>query len=154
MVDTTDNIILKPIDESEFSKVFSVTKRCLKNFIEPVFGWDDDFQYQRLVTDYQLNWYYWLTYKNRRIGLTCFKPYESAFHIHLLIIFPEYQGQGFGYQFVKQIHRVAKDEQRRFITLSSFKSNKRAIGFYTELGYKVIDDKDENFVNMACEIAS
>ena len=149
-----ENIVLEPVAESEFCNVFSATKQALKLHVEPVYGWDDEYQYHRLTTEYQHSWYYWVTYRNQRVGLICFKPYDQAFHIHLLIIFPDHQKKKLGFKVINHIHQLAAEANRNLITLSSFKSNKSAIGFYSSLGYQITDSGDENFVSMVCEIAS
>ncbi|EHH3729839.1 GNAT family N-acetyltransferase [Vibrio vulnificus] len=154
MTEIPENIVLKSVAESEFTEVFSVTKEALKSYVEPVYGWDNEFQYHRLTTEYQHNWYHWVTFQNQRVGLICFKPYEQAFHIHLLIIFPEHQKKSLGRKVINHIHKLAAEDKRNLITLSSFKSNMIAIEFYSGLGYKVTDSSDKNFVSMACEIAS
>ncbi|EGR0063590.1 TPA: GNAT family N-acetyltransferase [Vibrio vulnificus] len=148
------SIALEAVAESEFCDVFTVTKQALKSHVEPIYGWDNEFQYHRLTTEYQHSWYHWVTYQSQRVGLVCFKPYEQAFHIHLLLIFPEHQKKRLGRQVINHIHQLATEANRNVITLSSFKSNKVAIEFYSGLGYKITDSSDENFVSMACEIAS
>ena len=81
----------------------------------------------------------------------CFKPYNTAYHIHLLILFPQYQSQGFGQLVMQQITTLAKSEGRNKITLSSFTRNTKAIQFYTRLGYQVTEE-DECFVSMALDL--
>lgn len=84
----------------------------------------------------------------------CFKPYDNAYHIHLLIISPQYQDQSLGKKVMSLIHEKAHQEQRNQVTLSSFRNNTRAIRFYQSLGYQVIDDSDEDFVGMALNLAN
>jgi ribosomal protein S18 acetylase RimI-like enzyme len=50
---------------------------------------------------------------------------------------------------MSRIHEKAHQEQRNQVTLSSFRSNIRAISFYQSLGYQIVDDNDEDFVGMA-----
>ncbi len=53
-----------------------------------MFGWDDDFQRERLTNEYEPHWFSWILAEGERVGLLCCKPYDDALHVHLLIIFP------------------------------------------------------------------
>ena len=65
-------------------------------YVEAVFGWDDEFQRERLTCAYQPQWFSWILQGGERVGLLCSKPYEDALYVHLLIIFPQYQGRQLG----------------------------------------------------------
>ncbi|MCZ8498727.1 GNAT family N-acetyltransferase [Vibrio lentus] len=75
----------------------------------------------------------------------CFKPYDNAYHVHLLIISHQYQDQSLG---KKSCHASTKKLQSRVTTKPShsveFRSNTRAISFYQALGYQIVDDSDED----------
>nr|WP_171346609.1 GNAT family N-acetyltransferase [Vibrio coralliilyticus] len=145
------SIQLLPISEQEFPEVFPVVKQALYEHVDSVFGWDDQFQQHRLFTDYQPDWFHWVVSNQNKIGLVCFKPYDTAYHIHLLILFPQYQNQGFGQVVMQQITTLTKSEGRNKITLSSFTRNTKAIQFYTRLGYQVTEE-DECFVSMTLDL--
>lgn len=123
------------------SEVFELTKAGLFSFVEEVFGWDDDFQMQRMKDDYNPNWFYWLQYDNQEIGYLCFKRYEQAMHVHLIILKPEWQHKGYGRKAMEFIQSIANQEQRD-ITLSSFKCNTKAVGLYRTMGYEVTDEEE------------
>ncbi|WP_372142171.1 GNAT family N-acetyltransferase [Vibrio lentus] len=143
------NIQVKPVSNSEFEALFDCVKQGIFIHVDKTFGWDDDFQRQRLINDYHPSWFHWIYHKSERVGLVCFKPYGNAYHVHLLIIFPQYQDQSLGKKVMSRIHEKAHQEQRNQVTLSSFRSNIRAISFYQSLGYQIVDDNDEDFVGMA-----
>ncbi|QOU32488.1 GNAT family N-acetyltransferase [Vibrio coralliilyticus] len=145
------SIQLLPISKQEFPEVFPVVKQALYEHVDSVFVWDDQFQQHRLSTDYQPEWFHWVVSKQNKIGLVCFKPYDTAYHIHLLILFPQYQNQGFGHIVMQQITTLVKSEGRNKITLSSFTRNTKAIQFYTRLGYQVTEE-DECFVSMTLDL--
>ncbi|MEZ9684335.1 GNAT family N-acetyltransferase [Vibrio atlanticus] len=143
-----ENIQLQLVSNSEFEELFTCVKQGLFIHVDNVFGWDDDFQRQRLINDYHPSWFHWIYSENEKVGLVCFKPYDNAYHIHLLIISPQYQGQSLGKKVMSLIHEKAHQEQRNQVTLSSFRSNTRAISFYQALGHQIVDDSDTNFVGM------
>nr|WP_241902299.1 MULTISPECIES: GNAT family N-acetyltransferase [unclassified Vibrio] len=149
-----ENIQLQLVSSSEFEELFACVKQGIFIHVDDVFGWDDDFQRQRLLNDYRPSWFHWVYLGKQRVGLVCFKPYDNAYHVHLLIIFPQYQDQSLGKKVMSRIHEKAHQEQRNQVTLSSFRSNTRAISFYQSLGYRVVDDNDDDFVGLALTLAN
>lgn len=145
------NIELLPVLASEFDTLFAAVKQAIYPYVEKVFGWDDCFQKQRLVEEYELSWFYWVCINKSRIGILCYKPYANSWHIHLLIIFPEFQNRGFGYSIMTYVHELAKTDGRKTITLSSFIMNKGAISFYERLGYQIVASEDD-FQSLKFEI--
>ncbi|WP_438463478.1 GNAT family N-acetyltransferase [Marinomonas sp. PE14-40] len=140
------------VTESEFQQAFSSVKQALFDYVDAVYGWDDDFQQDRLRHDYELTWYHWLYEKNTRIGLVCYRKKESRLHLHLMIVFTQFQGNGIGRHamdfLINEARRMACDQ----ISLSSFTQNKRALAFYESLGF-VTDSTEENFINMSFQLS-
>lgn len=85
--------------------------------------------------------------------MLCFKPYDNALHVHLLIVFPEFQNQKLGGRVMNMVHEIAREQGRSDVTLSSFTRNEPAVRFYKSLGYKVTES-DENFLSLSLQVAS
>lgn len=147
------DIQLIQIENDEFESVFSVVKQGLYSHVDAVFGWCDEFQVNRLKNDYEPHWFHWVYINNEQVGLLCFKPYENAFHVHLLIVFPEFQNQQLGGRVMNVVHEMAREQGRSHVTLSSFTRNESALRFYKSLGYKVTES-DENFLSLSLQVAS
>jgi ribosomal protein S18 acetylase RimI-like enzyme len=141
-----------PILPSEAETQFSVIKEALYCHVDALFGWDDEYQRQRVNNDYQQDWFYWIDDGDDRVGLVCYKPYQSAYHVHLLIIFTPYQNQKLGCRVMRDIQDLAIKEKCETITLSSFRRNQPAIAFYQRLGYQITDDNEADFVSMSLRI--
>ena len=135
---------LIPVPESQFEDVFALLKAGLFSVVDEVFGWQDDFQRQRLHDDYQWSWMHWVIEHGTRKALVCFKRYEQALHLHLILIYPEFQRQGLGTKMMALIQEIAKQEQRD-ITLSALKKNVGAVSLYQKLGY-VVEQEEEHFL--------
>ncbi|MGF1739529.1 GNAT family N-acetyltransferase [Vibrio profundum] len=144
------SINLKPIHSDEFDDIYLIVKQTLFTYIEQVYGWDEEFQRQRLSRDYQVDWYYWAYKGNKRIGLVCCRPIDTSYHLHLLIVFPEFQGQGVGKLLMRHIHQIARQNSKRQLTLSSFIANQGAVRFYQSLGYSIIEH-EQHFVSMSAD---
>ncbi|MEI8656450.1 MULTISPECIES: GNAT family N-acetyltransferase [Vibrio] len=147
------DIKLVQIQTDEFDSLFSVVKQALYTHVDAVFGWSDEFQRKRLKDDYEPNWFYWVYQRGQRIGVLCFKPYDNALHVHLLVVFPEFQNQKLGEKVMKYVHHQACLQGCGSITLSSFVRNESAVRFYKSLGYRVIDS-DENFYSLSLQVSS
>ncbi|MFQ2201211.1 GNAT family N-acetyltransferase [Aeromonas hydrophila] len=134
-------IELAGIASSEFEQRFAAVKEGIFPYVEAVFGWDDEMQRERLTSEYEPHWFSWIQAGSERVGLLCCKPYDDALHVHLLIIFPQYQGKQLGSAVMDRLHREAASEGRHRVTLSSFSANQRAIEFYRRLGYQVVAEE-------------
>ncbi|MFM5151041.1 GNAT family N-acetyltransferase [Aeromonas hydrophila] len=141
-------IELAGIASSEFEQRFAAVKEGIFPYVEAVFGWDDEMQRERLTSEYEPHWFSWIQAGSERVGLLCCKPYEDALHVHLLIIFPRYQGRQLGSAVMARLHREAASEGRHRVTLSSFSANQRAIEFYRRLGYQVVAEESA-FVSLS-----
>ncbi|CAD7536859.1 GNAT family N-acetyltransferase [Aeromonas hydrophila] len=134
-------IELAGIATSEFEQRFAAVKEGIFPYVEAVFGWDDEMQRERLTSEYEPHWLSWILAEGEQVGLLCCKPYDDALHVHLLIIFPRYQGRQLGSTVMARLHREAASEGRHRVTLSSFSANQRAIEFYRRLGYQVVAEE-------------
>lgn len=139
-------INLKPILIHESELRFSVVKEAIFEHVDAVFGWDDDFQRKRLIDEYDQTWFYWVYKNDHRIGMLCYKPYDNSYHVHLLIVLPDFQNQGLGHMTMDFIHKLAQAEQRESVTLSSFIRNEKAVKFYKKLGYDVTNVESDFYV--------
>ncbi|KJF94706.1 histone acetyltransferase [Photobacterium angustum] len=146
------DIQLKQIEIDDFESLFSIVKQGLYTHIDDVFGWCDEFQFNRLKNDYEPHWFYWIYLNKIQVGMLCFKPYENALHVHLLIVFPEYQNQKLGERVMNMLHEIAREQGRSHVTLSSFTRNVSAVRFYKSLGYKVTES-DENFLSLSLQVS-
>ncbi|EGA69391.1 putative acetyltransferase [Vibrio sinaloensis DSM 21326] len=131
----------------EFELLFDCVKQGLYAHVKPVFGWNDEFQRERLKNEYEFSWFHWILRDGEKVGVVCFKPYDNAIHLHLLVIQAEHQGLGIGRKVMKQLHQKVIDEKRTALTLSSFIGNTRAIALYQDLGYQIVE-REDHFVSM------
>ncbi|WCN15509.1 GNAT family N-acetyltransferase [Marinomonas mediterranea] len=122
-------------------EVFRLTKSGLFPYVDEVFGWDDEFQKQRMLNDYEAKWFHWVYSADSRIGYVCFRPYDQALHLHLIVLDQNVIGQGLGKKVMDEIHKMAADEERD-ITLSSFRCNERAVKMYESLNYEIIEEEE------------
>lgn len=143
---------LRPIDAGEMDAVFAIYKSYLHSYIEQVFGWDTDFQIARFKRSYGGANFVWINCSGENSGLLCTKESTFEVHVHLLILFQDYQRKGLGTSVMDCIQKEGHSRGKR-ITLSSFKLNTNAVEFYRRLGYTE-SSEDENFYNFVCSLNS
>lgn len=66
-----ENIQFQLVSNLEFEELFACAKQGIFIHVDSVFGWDDDFQRQRLLNDYHPSWFHWVYRGKERIGLVC-----------------------------------------------------------------------------------
>lgn len=114
-------LTLEPVLKSEFDALFSRIKEGIFPYVNTVFGWDDAFQRQRLNNEYQPDWFYWVEMDKNRVGVFCCKFYDASYHVHWLIVFPEWQQQKIGKSIMGYVASMARKEACTHVTLSSFR---------------------------------
>lgn len=137
----------EPIIKDEWPQIFTIYKQALFEHVEAVFGWDDAFQKQRLAQEYDRDWFHWVYHKHEKVGLVCFKPTAHSLHLHLIVIFPNYQRKGLAKAVIQQIETLALESSKTCVTLSSFTRNQSAIHFYQKLDYQ-ITERDSDFLSI------
>ncbi|SDH58473.1 Acetyltransferase (GNAT) domain-containing protein [Vibrio xiamenensis] len=141
---------LVAVEQCEFERVFSHYKHALYHYIDAVFGWDEHFQRKRLQES-ALQGFYWVENGDNPVGLVWFNVNKSeqhnALHLHLLLVFSKWQNQGFGQEIINLLTSSADQQDLKYLTLSSFIANQRAIRFYQRQGFAVVE-QETHFVSM------
>lgn len=137
----------RPLKASELPAAFELYQQQLQTFIEQAFGWDTPFQQQRFASHYALADLFWLDWQKQRAGLVCLHTTPENYHLHLLLLYPHFQGQGLGQSWLQQLHSQAAGSRRQ-ISLSCFRTNTRALAFYQRLGYQP-SSSDAHFINLS-----
>lgn len=141
-----DRIIFQKVTSCEYPSLFSIYKKYLYPMIDNTFGWNEVYQTQRFDHSYQKECFNWIMFNGERLGLVCVKQAEATAHIHLLIVFEQYQSKGVGSAVMKYYHRYYSDRVTK-CSLSAFKCNQKVIDFYLSLGYQITNE-DDHFVDM------
>jgi ribosomal protein S18 acetylase RimI-like enzyme len=111
----------------------------MHDVIDETFGWDESFQKKGFYENYSLDWLSWVYRNNHKVGLICARKASESLHLHLLIVFEQYQRTGIAAVILSDL--IGKE---RTVTLSSFKNNLPAIRLYQKMGFQCISE-DEHF---------
>ena len=82
--------------------------------------------------------YLFLEVKEELVGFISYRQILDEVEIDEVLIFKEYQHQGFGYQLMQKFLKVASEKQGQTIFLEVRQSNLPAIALYEKCGFKQI----------------
>lgn len=146
MVNINSHLSLSTFNEKNLTQAYEKFKEGLYNVSQAAFGWDENFQHDRFMKAYRPEWFHHLEADNKKVGYVCFSERDNDLHVHLLIIYKEFQGLGFGKSAMECVSKIARTSGLD-ITLSTLKNNTQAVELYKKLGY-IITHQDEYFLEM------
>lgn len=137
---------LTPLSEGKVphDEIFDLYSLLLREFIEPIFGWNEDFQRSRFAAEYAQENTMLIFSDAVNVGYVVVVQKPAAHHVALLLLQPEFQRTGIGKVVMSKVVARAKADGKP-VTLSCFKSNKAALLFYQRLGFSV-NHEEQYFV--------
>jgi ribosomal protein S18 acetylase RimI-like enzyme len=135
------SITLIPFDDGiiAWSTLYKLYCLLLRKYIEPVFGWDEEFQRRRFNREYPSSKTFLITYGAMIAGFVVLKYESEEIHLSLLLLRREFQSLGIGAHVIKLVLEEAKFLGVP-ITLSCFRQNKQALKFYDRLGFHTMHE--------------
>ena len=128
----------------EREQQFDLYCLLLRQFIEPVFGWDEAFQRQRFENEYPEELVQVILVGQNCAGIVVVLKQVESHHVALLLLHPHFQRRGVGREVMFHILANAKSRRKR-VTLSCFAKNQPAVQFYKSIGFS-ITSKEPNFI--------
>ena len=125
------------ISDSEF--VFTVKKAAFGEYVEQVWGWDDDYQrelHNRRFVSQDLRI---IQFRGTDVGFMATSSTPDTLKVNQLFILPEYQGKGIGSACMMRIVDDATLEGKS-VALQVLKVNTRGTAFYQRLGFLIIGE--------------
>lgn len=121
-----------PLTAAEREPAFALYRESLYTPISQTFGWDEAFQRDRFANHYPLTDLAWMAEGLQRLGLISQHRGETDWHLHLLLILPQWRGQGVGSRLLRQLQTAAG---QRSLNLSCFRCEPRVLAFYLRQGF-------------------
>ena len=140
-------LYFKDVSNKERHQTFEVFKKYMKPVVEKAIGWDEDFQANGFRNCLPPECFFWIEVADKRVGLVCFKTLDSAIYIHLLIIFENHQGHGYG-SLVTEHFKSRAFNNNTSLRFSCFKNNEPALRLYRKLKFKIVSE-DKHFFNFS-----
>ena len=128
--------------DSEF--VFTVKKAAFREYVEQVWGWDDNYQrelHNRRFASQDLRI---IQFRGTDVGFMATSSTPDTLKVNQLFILPEYQRKGIGSACMTRIVDDASLEGKS-VALQVLKVNTRGIAFYQRLGFAIVSESATHF---------
>ena len=126
--------------DSEF--IFTVKKAAYREYIEQVWGWDDNYQQERHNEEFASHDFCIIQFCGTDVGILVTSSTPDTLKINQIYILPEYQGRGIGSACMTRIIDDANLEGKSVI-LKVLKINTRGIALYRRLGFTIVGESSE-----------
>ena len=131
------NIRKADANDSEF--VFAVKEAAYREYVEQVWGWDDNYQRKRHNREFASHDFHIIQFCGTDVGFFITSSTSDTLKVNQIFILPEYQGRGIGSACMTRIIDNANLEQRS-VVLQVLKVNTRGIDLYQRLGFTIVDE--------------
>lgn len=135
---------LSDATDNDFSFVYELKKIAYKEYIDKIWGWDDDFQIKFHRENFSSRNTKIINAGQQPIGSVDVKAEEKSIFISGLYILPQYQGKGIGTSIINGLIEMATKEKKR-LELEVLRVNTRAQRLYTNLGFTLEEGDDTKF---------
>ncbi len=133
---------LKLIKATENDKSLFWESYCqaMRSHIEAIWGWDEAWQ----KSDFESRWKdcenILVFEATNPVGYIQTKILADEYYIMMFIIFPEYRSKGIGHELLTRLEASTK---HAFIGLRVFRTNSKALSFYTSYGFEVFSNESD-----------
>jgi ribosomal protein S18 acetylase RimI-like enzyme len=132
---------IRPARPTDSEFVYQVKKAALGEYIEQTWGWDEVFQHDFHVREYDPTTTEIITWQGTDVGWMEVERGSDNLFLSGIYILPEYQSRGVGSALIGQIIREAKETQLPLM-LQVLKVNPRARALYEKLGFVVTGESE------------
>ncbi len=131
------NIRKAMASDSEF--IFTVKKAAYREYVEQVWGWDDNYQWERHNKEFASHDFHIIQFRETDVGFFITSCTSDTLKVNQIFVLPEYQGRGIGSACMTRIIDNANLEQRS-VELQVLKVNTRGVVFYQRLGFTIVGE--------------
>ena len=129
--------------DSEF--VFTVKETAYREYVEKIWGWDDDYQRERHNKEFASQDFRIVQFRGTDVGVLVTSRTSDRLKVNQIYILPEYQGKGIGSACMTRIVDDASLEGKP-VVLQVLKVNTRGIALYRKLGFTIVSESSEYFL--------
>ena len=123
--------------DSEF--IFTVKKAAYREYVEQVWGWDDNYQQERHNKEFASHDFHIVQFRETDVGFFITSFTSDTLKVNQIYILPEHQGRGIGSACMTRIIDNANLEQIS-VVLQVLKVNTRGIALYKRLGFTIVGE--------------
>ncbi|HEY0089737.1 MAG TPA: GNAT family N-acetyltransferase [Candidatus Lokiarchaeia archaeon] len=139
-----DKVELKLATRKDLNFLYNLKKKTLKQYIDGLWGWDNNFQRKNLLKHFNSNRISIILFATKKIGCLILRKSKNWIIVELIALKPEFQCKGIGTFIMKNVISQSQKENKP-IFLQILKVNKRAIEFYLKLGFLQTSESETGF---------
>lgn len=138
------NYILRPLVDSELNDVYDIKKKSNYDYIQDIWGWDEDYQYNDFITSLDRLCLKIIEKNGEILGFLELHESLDKINIREIHLLDEFQGFGIGSDIINKVLKEARSKNKS-VEIGCFKSNKGAFKLYSKLGFNLVEETDTHF---------
>jgi ribosomal protein S18 acetylase RimI-like enzyme len=131
---------LRKANDDDLDLTFKIKKNALQQYLKMLWGWNEKAQEDFHQREFQKEHFKVIEHKNEPIGYLEIESFEDHIFVANFMILQPFQGKGIGRIIMQDL--IKNNPQ---IVLEVLKVNQRAINFYQELNFEIIEDLEVSF---------
>ena len=135
---------LRKADASDSEFVFAVKKAAFREYVEQVWGWDDNYQRELHNRRFAAQDICIIQLRDVDVGFLATSSTPNTLKVNQLFILPEYQRRGIGSACMTFILDDASLDGKS-VALQVLKVNTRGTAFYQRLGFLIVGESSTHF---------
>lgn len=131
--------------ESEQLELFQLYRQVMKEYIEQIWGWDQQWQEKDFAKHFDPRNITVASTEVELVGYAQIEQQKETLFIRMLLLAPKHQRKGVGAQLLGKILQSAAAQSLE-VRIQVFKINKGAKRFYEHQGFQVTGETPESLV--------
>ena len=138
------DVSLRDSDESDYDFFWQL--HCLeKDHIDKTWGWDEAWHREDFTKMVDYATWKIIQADSEEVGVYAVKEEDGVLWLKYIVLLPEWQGQGIGGKFVRDLLSEAAGSKKK-VRLNVLKVNESAQRLYKRHGFRVVEDIDGRHV--------
>lgn len=139
----TNDIQLRPAHPEDVDVLFDLHKATMKEYVERLWSWDEDWQKQRLLEDFDPALTQIVQFQGQDVGVLILHSRPQEWFIARIEVLPEFQNRGIGAALINRVYEMAS-AQHKPVALQVFKINP-ASRLYQRLGFQITGETEYHY---------
>ena len=131
---------LRKATDQDLDLTFKIKQNALQEYLEMLWGWNEKAQKNFHKKEYKKEHFQVIELQNEPVGYLEIEPFQDHIFLANLMILQKFQGKGLGKIIMQDL---IKNNPK--IVLEVLKVNQRALKFYQELDFEIVEDLEVSF---------
>ncbi|QMS85269.1 GNAT family N-acetyltransferase [Candidatus Xianfuyuplasma coldseepsis] len=125
--------------------IYDLKKNSNYKYVDEIWGWDETYQINDFNDSFIIEELTVIENEGNVIGFYQLSVHPDKINLTEIHIKPEFRGRGIGSELINAFITGARNQRKR-LTLGSFKSNTRATELYHRLGFTIFDETATHYM--------